>query len=317
MADHDAEALLDIISPDTFDDVTDRLVEKMNTSRDASKIYRLLDVVYERAIDAAEAPDMYARLLRRMMDRVSPDIHDGSIKSVDGTPLVAGRLFLRYLLSLVQKEFERITAKAWADDDGIDQVEQADSSSKPRISRRRGLEIVKLVGGLFEMDMLTERVVHQCLQKLLPNTDSPRREDIERFCSLLTSVSKRLDSTRADLQMNVYFARIYELIQGSRVDLHMQQVLSVSSYSCGTSSSLQVSRKSPSSMNRTGRCKTQISPLSMAPLPSPLNSRLLTRLLLPLPLNRRRLRRGASLARRRRKGARIQWSSTRTLQSPT
>jgi translation initiation factor 4G len=227
MTDYDTEALLDIISADTFNNVADQLIERMNASRDASTLYRLLDVVYERAIDAAEAPDMYARLLRRMMDRVSPHIHDASIRSANKTPLAAGRLFLRYLLSLVQEDFERITAKSWADDDGMDQVEAIGNSSKPRISRSRGLNIVKLIGGLFKMHMLTERVVHGCIQRLLPDTDNPQRENIERVCSLLIAVHKRLDSAHANLQMNVYFSRIDEISRSPRVDVHMRSLLTV------------------------------------------------------------------------------------------
>jgi translation initiation factor 4G len=232
MTDHDTEALLDIISTDTFDDVANQLIERMNASRDASTLYHLLDVVYERAIDAAEAPDMHARLLRRMMDRVSPHIHDASVKSVNKTPLAAGRLFLRYVLSLVQEDFERTTAKAWADDDGIDQVETIDDSSKPHISRSRGLNIVKLIGGLFKMHMLTERVVHGCIQRLLPDTDNPQRENIERVCSLLIAVSKRLDSVRANLQMNIYYSHIDEISRSPKVDGHMRSLLLVGPLPC-------------------------------------------------------------------------------------
>jgi len=65
--------------------------------------------------------------------------------------------------------------------------------------------------------MLTERIMHECVKKLLGNVDNPE-EEIESLCKLLTTVGNSLD-TRA--HMDVYFSRMKELTKSPHVTPRM------------------------------------------------------------------------------------------------
>jgi len=51
------------------------------------------------------------------------------------------------------------------------------AASKAR--RRRGLGLIQFIGELFKVQMLKERIMHECVKKLLGNTDNPEEEEIE------------------------------------------------------------------------------------------------------------------------------------------
>ena len=45
--------------------------------------------------------------------------------------------------------------------------------------------MIRFIGELFKLQMSTERVMHECIKKLLGNVENPE-EEIESFCKLLT-----------------------------------------------------------------------------------------------------------------------------------
>ncbi|KAF8890308.1 armadillo-type protein [Gymnopilus junonius] len=55
---------------------------------------------------------------------------------------------------------------------------------------------MKFFGELFKVQMLTERIMHNCVKKLLGNLDNPEEEEIESLCKLLTTVGAILDHPR-------------------------------------------------------------------------------------------------------------------------
>jgi hypothetical protein len=50
-------------------------------------------------------------------------------------------------------------------------------------AKRRGLGLIRFIGELFELQMLTERIMHECIEKLLGNVENPE-EGIESLCKL-------------------------------------------------------------------------------------------------------------------------------------
>ncbi|KAG6858624.1 hypothetical protein C0991_002334, partial [Blastosporella zonata] len=73
--------------------------------------------------------------------------------------------------------------------------------------------------------MLTERIMHECLKKLLGNVDNPDEEDIESVCKLLGTVGAMLDTPKAANHMAVYFSRIEELRTSPAVSSRIQFLL--------------------------------------------------------------------------------------------
>ena len=102
--------------------------------------------------------------------------------------------------------------------------------------RRRSLGNIRFVGELYKLHMLTARIMHECVKKLLKTADE---ESLECLCELLTTVGQVLDTeTKQRLRkgpqgglsdLSIYFAEMKEIIQDkkvcSRVRFLMQDVI--------------------------------------------------------------------------------------------
>jgi hypothetical protein len=81
---------------------------------------------------------------------------------------------------------------------------------------KNSLGLIKFIGELFKLQMLTERIMHECVKKLLWNVDNPEEEEIESLCKLLTTVGRILDTAKARAHMVVYFSRMKELTSSAK-----------------------------------------------------------------------------------------------------
>jgi translation initiation factor 4G len=94
-------------------------------------------------------------------------------------------------------------------------------------ARRQGLGLIKFIGELFKLQMLTERIMHECVKKLLCNIENPVEEELESLCTLLTTVGAILDTQKARAHMDIYFSRMKELTKSQNVSSRMQFMLQV------------------------------------------------------------------------------------------
>jgi translation initiation factor 4G len=183
------------------------------------------------------------------MEQISPKVQDEGIKNQEGKPIAGGQLFRKYLLNRCQEEFERgwaqkdaaaaaAAAKASEDEAAAKANEgKEDDSGEVALyseeyytlqkAKRQGLGLVKFIGELFKLQMLTERIMHECVKKLLGNVDNPEEEEIESLCKLLTTVGKMLDTQRAGPHMDIYFSRMRDLLKNPKVGSRMQFMLMV------------------------------------------------------------------------------------------
>ena len=99
------------------------------------------------------------------------------------------------------------------------------------MAKRQGLGLIKFIGELFKLQMLTERIMHECVKKLLGNVDNPEEEEIESLCMLLTTVGSRLDVQKARRHLDSYFSRIKELMKSPNVTPRIQFMLQVRHWS--------------------------------------------------------------------------------------
>jgi translation initiation factor 4G len=236
-----------------FDSISDQIItwaNKSESQKDGRTLIQVIRIVFDKATDEAAWSEMYARLCRKMMEQISPDVQDESIKGSEGKPIAGGQLFRKYLLNRCQEDFERgwasreaavAAAKAKAGDDAAVLAANADKKEDEialysdeyyaeQKAKRRGLGLVKFIGELFKLQMLTERIMHECVKKLLGNVDNPEEEDIESLCKLLSTVGKLLETQRAGPYMDIYFARMRELSKNPKVSSRMQYMLLVSAW---------------------------------------------------------------------------------------
>ncbi|KIJ15652.1 hypothetical protein PAXINDRAFT_76943 [Paxillus involutus ATCC 200175] len=247
LVDRKVRSLLDKLTMEKFDTISDQIIAWANKSeneKDGRTLIQVIRLVFEKAIDEAAWNDKYARLCRKMMETISPEVQDDGIRNTDGKPIAGGQLFRKYLLNRCQEEFERgwfakemtaaMAAAKASDDQAIKaandkQGEESELYSEEYFAaqkaRRQGLGLIKFIGELFKLQMLTERIMHECVKKLLGNVETPEEEEIESLCQLLKTVGLQLDVPKARAHMDVYFARMKELCKSLNVSPRMQFML--------------------------------------------------------------------------------------------
>ncbi|PPQ63016.1 hypothetical protein CVT24_005962 [Panaeolus cyanescens] len=252
MVDRKVKALLNKLTMEKFDSISDQIIAWANKSekeKDGRTLIQVIKLVFEKATDEATWSEMYARLCRKMMEQISSKVQDDGIKNAEGKPIAGGQLFRKYLLNRCQEDFERgwvqkeataaaAASKALEDEaaaraadgkkkeDGSDEVAlYSDEYYAAQKAKRQGLGLIKFIGELFKLQMLTERIMHECVKKLLGNVENPEEEEIESLCKLLATVGSILDTPKARAHLDVYFSRMKELTKSANVSSRMQFML--------------------------------------------------------------------------------------------
>jgi len=70
---------------------------------------------------------------------------------------------------------------------------------------------IRLIGELYKKRMLTERIMHECIKKLLGNYQNPDEENIEALCKLMSTIGEMIDHPKAKEHMDAYFDRMRNL----------------------------------------------------------------------------------------------------------
>jgi translation initiation factor 4G len=254
IVDKKVKALLNKLTMEKFDSLSDQIIDWANKSekeKNGQTLIQVIRLVFEKATDEAAWSEMYARLCRKMMEQISPRVQDEGIQNSEGKPIAGGQLFRKYLLNRCQEDFERgwsvreATAAAAASKQGQDEAAQKEATASgesalysdeyyaAQKAKRQGLGLVKFIGELFKLSMLTERIMHECIKKLLGNVENPEEDDIESLCKLLTTVGPQLDTPKARNHMDIYFSRIRDMTKpGAKVSSRMQFMLLVSLSIC-------------------------------------------------------------------------------------
>ena len=166
--------------------------------------------------------------------------------------------FKKLLITMCQKEFYRDYMEgldqsqydadmAAADSEEKRKQIQEDFEAKERRARRRSLGNIRFIGELYKLKMLTARIMHECVQRLLraPPTETDiveaREESLECLCKLLTTVGKDLenettsklnDTTKGsqtkthDLYpLDAYFTEMQNIINGKQTSARVRFML--------------------------------------------------------------------------------------------
>ncbi|KAJ3574931.1 hypothetical protein NP233_g1447 [Leucocoprinus birnbaumii] len=241
----EVKGLLTDLSEANFDLASDRMIQMVNQSAEEQNCRTLAIVsrlIPEIAVDIPALSNTYAGLCRKMMAQVSDQVRDASIKNHVGEPMYGGQLFRKYLLQKCREEYESSWADAGNSPAELDLgPEPREGSGATRRSKRLGA--TKFLSELFHVEMLTERIMHESIKKILRGFSAePVQEDsLECFCVLMTVVGRLLDKPKARSHMNVYFQRVREAANNPEINPRVKALLQIYGRGVGlTSADLRV-----------------------------------------------------------------------------
>ena len=209
---------LNKMTPNNFDKITIQILDISSQSKnetDGRTLRQVIQLTFEKATDEAHWAEMYAQFCKRMLESMSPEIKDENVKK-NGEVVSGGALFRKYLLNRCQEEFER-GWKLEIGDKPEGETEEAkmlsDEYYREAAAKRRGLGLVRFIGELYKLGMLTERIMHECVMKLVDYEGMPDEAEVESLTNLLRTIGQPLDSTtNGPKMMDAYFMRINHMI---------------------------------------------------------------------------------------------------------
>ena len=214
MVQRKVKAALNKMTPEKFDKIAAQILEIAGQSKnetDGRTLRQVIQLTFEKACDEAHWAGMYARFCFQMLTNMSTDIRDETIKDKSGQPVVGGALFRKYLLNRCQEEFER----GWQvnlPDKPEGEGEAALLSDEYYIAaaaKRRGLGLIQFIGQLYSLKMLTLRIMHECVLKLLNFEGDPDEAAVENLTTLLKAVGGTMEEDEQGRGfLNAYFERI-------------------------------------------------------------------------------------------------------------
>ncbi|GAU43850.1 hypothetical protein TSUD_174680 [Trifolium subterraneum] len=192
------KGILNKLTPQNFEKLFEQ-VKAVNIDNVVT-LTGVISQIFEKALMEPTFCEMYANFCFHLAAAL-PDLSQDNEKIT----------FKRLLLNKCQEEFERgerEQEEANKADEG--EVKQSDEEREAKRSkaRRRMLGNIRLIGELYKKKMLTERIMHECIKKLLGQCQNPDEEDIEALCKLMSTIGEMIDHPKAKEHMDVYFERI-------------------------------------------------------------------------------------------------------------
>ncbi|KAF3793019.1 Eukaryotic translation initiation factor 4G [Nymphaea thermarum] len=210
------KSILNKLTPQNFEKLFGK-VKEVNIDNVVT-LTGVISQIFDKALMEPTFCEMYADFCSRLAGAL-PDLVEGNEKVT----------FRRLLLNKCQEEFERgEKEEAEADKDGEEgeTKQSAEEREAKRIkARRRMLGNIRLIGELYKKKMLTERIMHECIKKLLGQYENPDEEDVEALCKLMSTIGAIIDHPIAKEHMDAYFDRMYKLSTNQKLSSRMRFML--------------------------------------------------------------------------------------------
>ena len=226
---------LNKMTPNNFDKISGQILAIAHQSKDETdgrSLRQVIQLTFEKATDEAHWAEMYAQFCKRMLESMSPEIKDTNILDKKGEVVVGGALFRKYLLTRCQTEFERgwkMNLPEKPEGENEEAVMLSDEYYIAAAAKRRGLGLVRFIGELYKLQMLTERIMHECVKKLVDYDGMPDEAEVESLTSLLKTIGQQLDaSEKGHSMMDAYFVRINGMVAIKDLPSRLKFMLMVS-----------------------------------------------------------------------------------------
>lgn len=84
---------------------------------------------------------------------------------------------------------------------------------------------IRLIGELYKKKMLTARIMHECINKLLGQYQTPDEENIEALCKLMSTIGEMIDHPIAKEHMDAYFDIMAKLSNNMKLSSRVRFML--------------------------------------------------------------------------------------------
>lgn len=192
------KGILNKLTPQNFEKLFEQ-VKAVNIDN-AGTLRGVIAQIFDKALTEPTFCEMYANFCHHLSGEL-PDFNEENEKIT----------FKRLLLNKCQEEFERgerEQEEAYkADEEGEVKQSEVEREEKRIKARRRMLGNIRLIGELYKKKMLTERIMHECIKKLLGQGQhqTPDEEDVEALCKLMSTIGEIIDHPIAKEHMDAYF----------------------------------------------------------------------------------------------------------------
>ncbi|KAG9440334.1 hypothetical protein H6P81_020499 [Aristolochia fimbriata] len=195
------KAILNKLTPQNFQKLFEQ-VKAVNIDN-AATLTGVISQIFDKALMEPTFCEMYADFCFHLAGDL-PDFNEDNERIT----------FKRVLLNKCQEEFERgerEQAEANRIEEGEVKQSVEEREEKKVQARRRMLGNIRLIGELYKKKMLTERIMHECIKKLLGQYQTPDEEDVEALCKLMTTIGEMIDHPKAKEHMDAYFEMMYQM----------------------------------------------------------------------------------------------------------
>lgn len=153
----------------------------------------VIEQIFLKACDEPHWSSMYAQLCGKAVKDLDPEIVDETNEGATGPKLV-----LHYLVDRCHTEFE----KGWTDklptnEDGtaLSPEMMSDEYYKMASAKRRGLGLVRFIGHLYRLNLLTGKMMFECFRRLMKDLNNQPSEDVlESVVELLSTVGEKFET---------------------------------------------------------------------------------------------------------------------------
>lgn len=214
------KSLLNKLTLEKFDRLSQEILDVVNQSQWEEACETLIlgiEQIFYKACDEPHWSSMYAQLCGKMVKDINPEIKD---KNNEGKS--APMLVLHYLVARCHTEFE----KGWTDKlptnpDGspLEPELMSDEYYQAAAAKRRGLGLVRFIGYLYRLNLLTGKMMFECFRRLMRDlTDNPSEEILESVVELLNTVGAQFEkdtfrTAKASLEGSTLLDSLFSILQ--------------------------------------------------------------------------------------------------------
>ncbi|KAJ4885041.1 Eukaryotic translation initiation factor 4G [Raphanus sativus] len=191
------KGILNKLTPQNFEKLLEQF-KSVNIDK-AATLVGVVSQIFDKALMEPTFVEMYADLCFHLSEAL-PEF------SEDGEKIT----FKRLLVNKCHEEFERGEKQEEEASRVAEEGQTEEEREEKRLkARRKMLCNTRLIGELYKKRILTEKITHACIQKLLGYDQvDPHEENIEALCELMSTIGVKIDHRKAKIHMDAYFKRM-------------------------------------------------------------------------------------------------------------